>query len=639
MVFYTVTGEGGTSKMFEFINKIFKNKKLTEEEKISIIDLVHTEESFIKPRDLIAEREHQKKVAEKVKKKAAKKAWISYVSPPVRMNDNLTKQVEEVVGALFERLCAIVDTELRKSHKNIKHVKHERYYYQVTAFDEIYRLSREVVCSSYKMENVHVSVFFSYDLRTMLPRDIQQILTHEVEMYRKNLPIPDEETRGKFGLTQFGTKIVWWDPSGILRDKQIFDGSEMAYFDHLRKRVTRFTEAPPIMILCLRKYADLMQIVLRDLEDGSIKWKIKANNYFRKYFQLPQDDDRIWAETFRLPADLYLLAENTIRKEVEGLRVVPAEESLQNLQKYLPDETFMKIQEYLSQEVELELDYQTITALRDVNKTVWHEAANLLIRQSLEKVSGLLEDVANDPDLKKIATKVIKQSEDPDKRILFIFLMERMALPVSKALQKERDGFIHPTRKTDYQQLLLDADLALEGLAVLLDECTQPMRREIKLDTALITASHSALDTIIDMVDTYLSDAETHEVRDAAVNLNFIAEVEMSSAEEQSEAESAVSISVSATASISITEEVENPDSEQESEHMRFLKQMVASNGISLDDFKEQAKNNGKLHQAYLTELNEVLYEVFDDQVLVISQQQVIVEEDFMEEMREWLYG
>ena len=623
--------------MFEFINKIFKNKKLTEEEKISIIDLVHTEESFIKPRDLIAEREHQKKVAEKVKKKAAKKAWISYVSPPVRMNDNLTKQVEEVVGALFERLCAIVDTELRKSHKNIKHVKHERYYYQVTAFDEIYRLSREVVCSSYKMENVHVSVFFSYDLRTMLPRDIQQILTHEVEMYRKNLPFPDEETRGKFGLTQFGTKIVWWDPSGIFRDKQIFDGSEMAYFDHLRKRVTRFTEAPPIMILCLRKYADLMQIVLRDLEDGSIKWKIKANNYFRKYFQLPQDDDRIWAETFRLPADLYLLAENTIRKEIEGLRVLPAEESMQNLQKYLPIETFQRIQIYLSQKVDLELDYQTITALRNMNKTVWHEAANLFISQSLEQISGLLDEVAKDPDLKKIATKVIKQSEDPDKRIIFIFLMEKMALPVSKALQKERDAFIHPTRQADYQQLLLDADLALEGLAVLLNECTQPMRREIKLDTDLITASHSALDTIIDMVDTYLSDAETHEVRDAAVNLNFIAEVEMSLAEEQNEAESVVSTSVSATASI--IEEPENPDSEQESEHMLFLKQLVASNGISLDDFKEQAKNNGKLHQAYLTELNEVLYEIFDDQVLVISQQQVIVEEDFMEEMREWLYG
>ena len=113
----------------------------------------------------------------------------------------------------------------------------------------------------------------------------------------------------------------------------------------------------------------------------------------------------------------------------------------------------------------------------------------------------------------------------------------------------------------------------------------------------------------------------------------------MSLAEEQNEAESAVSISVSATASISITEEVENPDSEQESEHMQFLKQLVASNGISLVDFKEHAKIKGKLHQAYLTELNEVLYEIFDDQVLVISQQQVIVEEDFMEEMREWLYG
>mgnify|MGYP002660082135 FL=1 len=484
---------------------------------------------------------------------------------------------------------------------------------------------------------MHLEAYFSYDLQAMLPRDIQKILVCEVEKYRKYLPSPDEETRIKFGLTQFGTKIVWWDPSGMLREKQIFDGIEMDYFNHLRRRVTRFTEVPAVMTLCLGKYVDLMQIVLHDLEDGSIKWKIKPNNYFRKYFHLPLDDERIWAETVRLPADLYLLAENMIRKEVEGLRVVPAEESLQNLQKYLPDETFMKIQGYLSQEVELELDYQTITALRDVNKTVWHEAANLFISQPLERINGLLREVAEDPDLKKIATKVIKQSEASDKRIIFIFLMEKMDLPVSKVLKKERDGFIHPTRQADYQQLVLDADLPIESLPELLKDCTQPMRREIKLDTALITASHSALDTIIDMVDTYLSEDETGEGLDAALSLNIFTEIEISSVEEQSETESAVSTSVSAAASI--IEEVENSEFDQESEHMRFLKQMVESNGISLDDFKEQAKNNGKLHQAYLTELNEVLYEVFDDQVLVISQQQVIVEEDFMEEMREWLYG
>ena len=569
--------------------------------------------------------------------RSAEMAWISYVSPPVRMNDNFTEQVEEVVGALFERLCTIVDMELKKKRKNIKHVKYERYYYHVTAFDEIYRLSREVVFSFYRQDNMHPEAYFSYDLQAMLPRDIQKILVCEVEKHRKYLPSPDEETRIKFGLTQFGTKIVWWDPSGMLREKQIFDGIEMDYFNHLRRRVTRFTEVPAVMTLCLGKYVDLMQIVLHDLEDGSIKWKIKPNNYFRKYFHLPLDDERIWAETVRLPADLYLLAENMIRKEIEGLRVLPAEESLQNLQKYLPDETFMKIQGYLSQEVELELDYQTITALRDVNKTVWHEAANLFISQPLERINGLLREVAEDPDLKKIATKVIKQSEASDKRIIFIFLMEKMDLPVSKVLKKERDGFIHPTRQADYQQLVLDADLPIESLPELLKDCTQPMRREIKLDTALITASHSALDTIIDMVDTYLSDDETSAGLDSAVSLNIFAEIEISSVEEQSEAESVVTTSVSAAASI--IEEVENPEFEQESEHMLFLKQMVASNGISLDDFKEQAKIKGKLHQAYLTELNEVLYEIFDDQVLVISHQQVIIEEDFMEEMREWIYG
>jgi hypothetical protein len=232
---------------------------------------------------------------------------------------------------------------------------------------------------------------------------------------------------------------------------------------------------------------------------------------------------------------------------------------------------------------------------------------------------------------------VIKQSEEPDKRMLFICLMERMELPISKALQKERNGFIHPTRKADYQQLLIDANLQMESLPELLNDCTQPMRREIKLDTALINASHSALDTIIDMVDTYLSDDETSEGLDSAVSLNMFAEIEMSSVEEQSEAESVVSTSVSAT--VTIIEEPENPHSEQESEHMLFLKQLVVGNGISLNDFKEHAKTKGKLHHAYLTELNEVLYEIFDDQVLVISNQQVIIEEDFMEEMREWIYG
>ncbi|MFZ2954932.1 MAG: hypothetical protein WA065_08870, partial [Trichococcus flocculiformis] len=180
---------------------------------------------------------------------------------------------------------------------------------------------------------------------------------------------------------------------------------------------------------------------------GSIKWKIKPNNYFRKYFQLPLDDDRVWAETFRLPADLYLLAENMIRKEVEGLRVLPAEESLQSLQKYLPDETFLKIQGFLSQEVELELDYPTIAALRNVNKTVWHEAGNLFISQPLEQLSGLLEDVAKDPDLKKIATKVIKQSEDQEKRILFIFFDGKDGFAGIKSGAKTT-GWLHSSNQT-----------------------------------------------------------------------------------------------------------------------------------------------------------------------------------------------
>ena len=49
--------------MFEFVNKIFQNKRLTEEEKISIIELVNNEESFINPREIIVEKSQPKKAA------------------------------------------------------------------------------------------------------------------------------------------------------------------------------------------------------------------------------------------------------------------------------------------------------------------------------------------------------------------------------------------------------------------------------------------------------------------------------------------------------------------------------------------------------------------------------------------------
>ena len=143
--------------MFEFINKIFKNKRLTEEEKISIIELVNNEESFIKPRDLITKNDHSKKA----EKKAAERAWISYVSPPVRLNDNFTRQTEEVVGALFERLCAIVDLELKKKHKNIKHVKYERYYYHVPFLTKSIGYPERWFVRAYRMDNVSgADVFF-----------------------------------------------------------------------------------------------------------------------------------------------------------------------------------------------------------------------------------------------------------------------------------------------------------------------------------------------------------------------------------------------------------------------------------------------------------------------------------------------
>jgi len=46
--------------MFEFVNKIFKNKQMTEEKKLSIIELVKNEESFIN-----SKRSHRRAVRSK----------------------------------------------------------------------------------------------------------------------------------------------------------------------------------------------------------------------------------------------------------------------------------------------------------------------------------------------------------------------------------------------------------------------------------------------------------------------------------------------------------------------------------------------------------------------------------------------
>ncbi|SIN84437.1 TerB-C domain-containing protein [Carnobacterium alterfunditum] len=586
---------------------------------MSIIELVDNEESFINPRDLIVEK--------KQPKKEKKRVWLSYITPYMRINAGHTPQVEQEIDAFFNRLCDFIDVELKKKHKNIKHVRSEYYYYRESLFDEIYRLAKNLVCSFYGQESKESADFISYMMESMLSSDIRFLLIKEMDEYRGGLPFPNAETREQFRLTSYGTKIIWWDPSGKLRDEQVFDSTEMSYFNKLMKRPTKFTEVPALMTLCLEKYTDLLHIVLEDLKDETIRWKVKPNNYFRNYFQLPLEDSRVWLETNHLSADLYLFAENSIRKEIEGFRLSAASESQQSLQKYLPNESIQKIEEYLNQKTTLKFDYPTITSLRTVYKTAWNEAANFIIEQSVEKVCELLEEIARDPDLKKIAIKVIKNSTDPDKNRVFIFLMEKRAFPLSKEMQKQRNSFIHSTRQEDYQALLAAQDLVYKKLPIILKELNQPARRKIKLDNELITASNSALYTIIDMVDDYLGE----EAIDPDIALKILVHKDLSLAEEQTKPDNTVLVST--------LEETNESEIAQTVEQMEFITNLVLNNGMSLEEFKKKAADKGKLYQAYLNELNDVLYDVFEDQVLTIYQQQVIIEEDFIEEMREWIDG
>lgn len=605
--------------MFEFLNNLFQKKQLTEQQKASIIELVDNEESFINPRDVVVERKHSGR--------AGKQAWVSYITPYIRFNDDFTYQVEQEIEALFNRVCDVVDVELKKRHQNIKYVKATYYYSRESAIDEIYRVARNVVDSFYRQENKEAASFISFMLESMLSNEICFLVKKEIDDCRESLPFPDEETREEYKLTSFGTKIIWWDPSGELRNKQAFESTQMDYFNRVNKRVTKFTEVPALMTLCLEKYADLLHIVLADLEDETIKWKVKPNNYFRQFFRLPLYDARIWRETDCLPTDLYLLAENSIRKEIEGFRLAADEQSRQSLQQYLPKKTVQKIQAYLDPKTELDFDYPTIISLRTVYKTAWNEAAKFIMDQPIEKVSVCLEDIAKDPDLKKIATKVIKNSTDSDMQMLFIFLMEKRGLPLIKAQQKQRDDFIHSTRQEEYQELLIAQELVYENLPALLDKLAQPARRKIKLDNELITASNSALYTIIDMVDDYLGEEESNP--DTVPNI--LIHKESSVAAEPLEPNTAVTVST-------LEEETEQ-EGNQPTDQMKFLSCLVRNNGVSLEEFKQQATKKGKLYQVYLNELNEILYEVFEDQVLIIEEQQVIIEEDFMEEMREWIDG
>lgn len=605
--------------MFEFLNKLLQKKQLTEQQKISIIELIDKEESFINPRDLMTGKSQPKKYEER--------KWLNYITPYMRMNNEFTPQVEHEIDALFNKMCDFIDVELKKKHKSIKRVKSEYSYYRESIFDEVYRFAKSLVCSFYRQENKEPADFISYMLESMLSGNIRVLLIKEMDKYREELPFPNEETRVQFRLTSFGTKIIWWDPVGKLRNEQIFDSTEMNYFNKLSKRASKFAEVPALMTFSLNKYTDLLHIILEDLEDETIRWKIKPTNYFRDYFQLPLYDSRIWNETKRLTADLYLLAENSIRQEVEGFRLLAAEESQENLKKYLPNETIQKIQDYLDQKTVLEFDYPTVLSLRAVYKTAWNETANFIVDQPIEIVSELLEEIAKDPDLKKIATKVIKTSNDLDKHRLFIFLMEMRTFPLSKEIKKQRDSFIHVTRQEDYQNLLVDKELTYGKLLITLKELRQPIRRKIKLNNELITASNSALYTIIDMVDDYLGGEDGKP--DSASNDLFHQEI--AGIAQQVEPMKAVDSSVLTTEK---GQEVEQPVNQ-----MAFFKHLVLNNGMSLAEFKKQAASKGKLYQAYLSELNEILYEVFDDQVLEIQQQQVRIEDDFMEEMREWIDG
>ena len=522
--------------------------------------------------------------------------------------------LREKILELYNKIFEISNIELKNKNriliKEIEKFEKENYVFKGETFKDVFYGGIQIINSKYNGVRKNIRNYYYFqDFWNILQEEAREVVIDEINKYLEKLPRLNNEIIMYYNLTPNGLPYRYWDRDGKFRKEYNLSDLEERILEQTSFRQTKIWnnyEAKKQMILL---YLDEWKIIEERLKTEE-KLKKKSKKIINAILNLQDYGYFEYNEIEGLYAILKIV-ENKIRTFIPNYKILEVEKELESIKKFFPksmsNELLENIENFkLSKEkIESIITYEIKNYPKDWKlKLGYIELFN-------EKKINLIIRFNNDENLEKIIKELQKKEKNSDDKLFYLFLLNRNR-ELKKTEVKMLEKIISADRFQDYKKLLEKDNEITQKTYEELKLLKFQKKKKIDLNLEKVKVTKEKFVETVNILEEYLK--EENEEADIGKICN----------EEQKDM-------------VIENKEQEKIENFQDNKIKEVLKVIIETQKIGENDLKNYAKEKNMSLNAYIDSINKELYDIVNDQVIILENNTVKIDEFYIDDIKEWL--
>ncbi|WP_314291911.1 tellurite resistance TerB C-terminal domain-containing protein [Leptotrichia massiliensis] len=522
----------------------------------------------------------------------------------------LRKKILELYNKIFEISSIELKNRNRILIKEIEKFEKENYVFKGETFKDVFYGGIQIINSKYNgiKKNIRNYYYFQ-DFWNILQEEAREVVIDEINKYLEKLPRLNNEIIMYYNLTPNGLPYRYWDRDGKFRKEYNLSDLEERILEQTSFRQTKIWnnyEAKKQMILL---YLDEWKIIEERVKTEE-KLKKKSKKIINAILNLEDYGYFEYNEIEGLYAILKIV-ENKIRSFIPNYKILEVKKELESIKKFFPksmsNELLENIENFkLSKEkIESIITYEIKNYPKDWKlKLGYIELFN-------EKKINLIIRFNNDENLEKIIKELQKKERNSDDKLFYLFLLNRNR-ELKKTEVKMLEKIISADRFQDYKKLLEKDNEITQKTYEELKLLKFQKKKKIDLNLEKVKVTKEKFVETVNILEEYLK--EENEEADISKIYN----------EEQKDI-------------VVENKEQEKIENFQDNKIKEVLKIIVETQKMKESDLKNYAKEKNMSLNAYIDFINKEVYDIVNDQVIILENNTVKIDEFYIDDIKEWL--
>lgn len=490
----------------------------------------------------------------------------------------------------YANLCHSLESYLNKNNtsiaREVSRLRSEGIYHDI--YYSLYKIGENAVIDFYNPLNKKDADRYYKYLENQLGSQVVTFIKKELDLLIAKLDPPDAHTREYFNLTANNKVSLWWDVDGSRREKFSFDKEESLAINQLTKRNNALWRNKEVYDILIDLYLSSLRALFDniDIDTSNIKKVIS-----------PYEQSKIILDS------LFLITEENLREKFSFYHKISTTNAIENLKKLQA----MDILDFIEVYQKSYLDNMDDKKVNDIYSKFFLENPNKVKdlisftdRLDLDEKIDFILKFKDKENYNQIIRKLTKSDNKQNKAIgMFLIYKNEINNPSDKKAlfelinKKNYDTFLELVKTNNLDKKTIFKILDLENIKA----------KKIKMDMDKINISRQNLSKTVDMVNTFIDEEIDFENNDL----------------EQKNSEEIVG--------------------KNEESYDDILLEILKEGSYPLDEFKSIAKNKGLTANTLLGEINDSLYDYFDDQLLIIEGESIIVDPFYIDMLKEYIGG